>query len=41
MGSSSGLVWEKLGWTGLTCFISLVLGLGLLLTLKLKHRIAN
>jgi MFS transporter, YNFM family, putative membrane transport protein len=41
MGSSSGLIWEKFGWTGLTFFISLVLGLGLLLTLKLKHRIVN
>jgi len=41
MGSSSGLVWEKFGWTGLTFFISLVLALGLLLTLKLKHSIAN
>lgn len=41
LGSSSGLVWEKFGWLGLTVFISLVLGLGLLLALKLKPQVAN
>lgn len=41
MGSSSGLVWERFGWTGLTFFISFVLGLGLLLALKLKHRVPH
>lgn len=41
MGSSSGLVWERFGWMGLTFFISFVLGLGLLLALKLKHRVTH
>ncbi|CAM4169692.1 MFS transporter [Acinetobacter pragensis] len=36
LGSSSGLVWESWGWTGITIFIALILALGMFLSLRLK-----
>ncbi len=37
LGSSSGLVWEKYGWFGLTVTITCVLCIGLLVALKLNQ----
>lgn len=36
LGSSSGLVWENAGWLGLSVFIAIILGLGLLMAQRLK-----
>lgn len=36
LGSSSGLVWENSGWLGLSVFIAIILGLGLLMAQRLK-----
>lgn len=36
LGSSSGIVWEKFGWMGLSGFICIVLAIGLYCTLGLK-----
>lgn len=36
LGSSSGLVWENSGWLGLSVFITIILGLGLLMAQRLK-----
>ena len=36
LGSSSGLVWENAGWLGLSVFIAIILGLGLLIAQRLK-----
>ena len=37
LGSASGLVWESFGWFGIAIEISLFLGLGLMVALKLKQ----
>ena len=37
LGSSSGLIWEAFGWSGLTCFISIILALGIVIAWKLKQ----
>jgi YNFM family putative membrane transporter len=37
LGSGSGLIWEKYGWSGLTVSITVVLGIGLLVALKLNQ----
>ncbi|WP_180136116.1 MFS transporter [Acinetobacter sp. YH12070] len=36
LGSSSGLVWEMSGWMGLTCFIAVILMIGLFLAIHLN-----
>ncbi|WP_445114634.1 MFS transporter [Acinetobacter sp. WZC-1] len=43
LGSGSGMVWEKYGWSGLILAITLTLLLGLLLALRLKqlHTVAD
>ncbi|MFW3964351.1 MFS transporter [Acinetobacter radioresistens] len=37
LGSSGGLVWENWGWGGLTVIITLFLGLGLIISLRLNR----
>ncbi|KKW78561.1 hypothetical protein AAV97_10365 [Acinetobacter sp. Ag2] len=37
LGSGSGLIWEKYGWSGLSVSITVVLGIGLLVALKLNQ----
>lgn len=41
LGSSSGLVWEKAGWFGLSLFIGIILVIGLLIAQQLKLKISK
>lgn len=41
LGSSSGLVWEKAGWFGLSLFIGIILAIGLLVAQQLKPKISK
>lgn len=41
LGSSSGLVWEKAGWFGLSLFIGIILVIGLLIAQQLKPKISK
>ena len=41
LGSSSGLIWEKAGWFGLSVFIGIILAIGLLVAQQLKPKISK
>ena len=41
LGSSSGLIWEKAGWLGLSVFIGIILVIGLLVAQQLKPKISK
>ena len=41
LGSSSGLIWEKAGWFGLSVFIGIILVIGLLVAQQLKPKISK
>ena len=41
LGSSSGLIWEKAGWLGLSVFIGIILAIGLLVAQQLKPKISK
>ena len=41
LGSSSGLIWEKAGWFGLSVFIGIILVIGLFVAQQLKPKISK